>query len=570
MAISLKPKHLKRYKDVARLVFKYGRAGLKTNGDEAVLLEPEDRQQVEGEPQAQELAADLENLGPTFIKIGQMLSTRSDVLPVSYVEALARLQDDVEPFPFEDVETIVTSELGVRLSKAFNEFDEKPIAAASLGQVHRAVLRDGRTVAVKVQRPNIREQIVEDLEVLEEIAIFLDQHTEAGHRYGFADMLSEFRKTLLRELDYRLEARNMVALGETLKRFERIRVPQPVEDYSTARVLTMDYVQGTKITELSPVARTELDGSELARQLFDAYLQQIIVDGMVHADPHPGNLLLTDDHCIALIDLGMVTRIQPAMQEKLLQLLLAVSEGRGDDAAELALAIGDRLPHFDERRVRKDIADLVAQNQNVKVRDIQVGRAVMAITHVCGEDGLRVPSELTMLGKALLNLDEIGRQLDPEFDPHAAVKRRAAELTSEKIRESLSPGHMLETVVELKDFVQRLPQRVNRILDLMANNSLELRVDAIDETQLMAGFQKVANRIATGLILAALIIGAALLMRIETSFTIFGYPGLAILCFLVAGGGGAALVLNIFFTDLRARHRSGRIPRSETPARRNS
>ena len=555
MAISLKPKHLKRYTDIARLVFKYGRNGFDTDAQLESLV-PEDEPAAASEDSAKladEFARDLEQLGPTYIKIGQLLSTRADFLPPVYVEALARLQDNVEPFPLEQVEEIISAELGVRISKAFAEFDGEPLAAASLGQVHKATLRDGRCVAVKVQRPDIRDRIVDDLQALEEIAKFADEHTEVGRRYGFTEMLDEFRKTLMRELDYRQEARNLVTLAHNLEEFERIVVPQPVEDYTTTRVLTMDYIAGRKITDVSPVARTELDGSELARELFDAYLKQIIVDGMVHADPHPGNVFLTDDGRIGLIDLGTVTRINPSMQEKLLQLLLAVSEGRGEEAADIAIQIGEKRPHFDEQRIRRDIAEMVAQHQHVTVAEIQVGRAVLAIARSSGDGGLRVPPELTMLGKTLLNLDQIGRLLDPEFDPHAAIRRRATELTTEKVKRAFSPGNLLETTIELKEFVHRLPQRVNKILDLAAGNQLEVKVDAIDENQLMEGFQKVANRIATGLVLAALIVGAALLMRVETAFTILGYPGLAILCFIAAGAGGVSLIGSILLNDRRAR-----------------
>jgi predicted unusual protein kinase regulating ubiquinone biosynthesis (AarF/ABC1/UbiB family) len=264
-------------------------------------------------------------------------------------------------------------------------------------------------------------------------------------------------------------------------------------------------------------------------------------------------VFLADDGRIGLIDLGTVTRISPSMQEKLLQLLLAVSEGRGDEAAEVAIQVGEKLPHFDEARIRRDIAELVAENRDVKVADIQVGKAVLAVAHTAGESGLRLPPELTMLGKTLLNLDQNGRILDPEFDPHAAIRRRAAELTTERVKESLSPGNLLETAIEMKEFVQRLPQRVNRILDLAAGNGLAIKVDAIDEAQLMEGFQKVANRIATGVVLGALIVGAALLMRVETAFTILGYPGLAILCFLAAGAGGVALIGSIVLNDRRAK-----------------
>ncbi|HEV7502014.1 MAG TPA: AarF/UbiB family protein, partial [Vicinamibacteria bacterium] len=541
MGISLKGDHLKRYRDLAALFMKYGRSELVKNaGLEDVM--PSEQVATPAETDlAKHLAADLEKMGPTFVKIGQLLSTRADLLPVVYMEALARLQDKVAPFPFLDVEGIVSAELGVRLSKAFAEFEEHPVAAASLGQVHRAVLRGGRKVAVKVQRPGIREEIVKDLEALSEIAAFADLHTVAGRRFGFATMLEEFRKTLMRELDYRMEARNLELLAQNLRAFDRIVVPLPVEDYTTSRVLTIDYIRGEKITKLSPLVRTEIEGEKLAEQLFRAYLQQILVDGFVHADPHPGNVFLTDDNRIALLDLGMVTRISPGMQEKLLRLLLAVSEGRAEDAANVALTLGDVQPDFDEKGFRRDVADLVAQNVGATVGQMQIGRAVLALARMSGERGIRVEPELAVLGKTLLNLDQVGRTLDPDFDPNAAIRRNASELMRQHVFKSLSPGNLLAGVMELKEFAGNLPRRINTILDHVATNQLEVKVDAIDEKMLLEGFIKVANRITMGLILASLIVGAALLMRVETSFRLLGYPGLAIVCFLVAAGGGMSL-----------------------------
>jgi ubiquinone biosynthesis protein len=558
MGISLKGEHLKRYKDIAALFMKYGRSELVKNAglEEVATSDPVTPPGEEELPQ--QLAADLERMGPTFVKIGQLLSTRPDLLPLPYMEALARLQDKVGPFPFLEVEKIVTSELGVRLSKAFSEFEEEPVAAASLGQVHRAALRDGRRVAVKVQRPGIREHIVKDLDVLGEIAAFADLHTTTGRRFGFTQTVEEFRKTLLRELDYRMEARNLEILHENLSAFDRIVVPLPVEDYSTARVLTIDYVRGEKITKLSPLVRTEVDGEELGEQLFRAYLKQILVDGFVHADPHPGNVFLTEDNRVALLDLGMVTRITPGMQERLLRLLLAISEGRAEDAATVAIQLGDVQPTFDEKGFRRDVADLVALNIGATVGQMQVGRIVLMLARMSSERGIRVEPELTMLGKTLLNLDQVGRTLDPDFDPNASIRRNAAELTRQRVRKSLSPGNLFTGVMELKDFVEHLPGRVNKILDRVATNSLEVKVDAIDEKMLLEGFIKVANRITMGLILASLIVGAALLMRVETSFRVFGYPGLAILCFLAAAAGGAGLVFNILWADHKHRQRTAR------------
>jgi ubiquinone biosynthesis protein len=563
IALSLNTKHLKRYKDVATLLAKYGRGDLfKGAGLDDIAPQGEPIAGTEGPALAVRLAADLEAMGPTFVKIGQLLSTRADLLPLPYLEALSRLQDDVEPFPYLDVEGIVSAELGVRLSKAFATFEEKPVAAASLGQVHRATLRGGRPVAVKVQRPNIREGMQEDLEALAEIAEFLESHTALGERYQFSAMLDEFRRSLMRELDYQQEARNLRTLHENLLSFDRIVVPLPVDDYSTSRVLTVDYVQGHKITSLHPVTRTEVDGHALADQLFQAYLQQILVDGFVHADPHPGNVFLTEDNRIALLDLGMVARVVPATQEKLLRLLLAVSEGRSDEAADVAIALGQVRPGFDEPGFRRDLAEVVAQSHGRQVGDIQVGRIMLMMARASGERGIQAPPELTLLGKTLLNLDLVGHTLDPDFDPNAAIRRHAAKLTRQRMLKSVSPGNVFAALIDMKEFVEHLPGRVNRILDTVASNSLEVKVDAIDERTLVEGFQKIANRITVGLILAALIVGAALLMRVETPFRILGYPGLAMVCFLGAAGGGVWLVVDILLSDRRSRDRAERHTRA--------
>jgi predicted unusual protein kinase regulating ubiquinone biosynthesis (AarF/ABC1/UbiB family) len=400
-----------------------------------------------------------------------------------------------------------------------------------------------------VQRPAIREAMVDDLEALEEIATFLDEHTEFGKRYEFRLMLEQFRKSLLRELDYRQEASNLSTFREQLRNFPSLVVPAPIADYCTSRVLTMEYVPGIKITQMSPLARMEFDGAELAEELFRAYLDQILVHGFFHADPHPGNVFLTDDYRIALIDLGMVGRIMPRLQEDLLQLLLAISEGRGDEAAQIAIKIGDKKDDFDEREFTRKISAIVAAQQTATVEQMQVGRIVLEVTQAAAENGVRVPPELTMLGKTLLNLDQVGRSLEPEFDPNASIRRNAAEILQRRLVKSLSPGNLFGGILEIKDLLQRLPMRVNKFLDALANNEFKVSVDAIDEQKLMVGFQKVANRITVGLIVASLIVGAALLMRVETTFRIWGYPGLAIIFFLGAAGCGIVLLINILFYD---------------------
>ena len=550
MKFSLKPKHLKRYKDIALLLIKHGRSDVVKHAGLHDALELEASAETPaGKSKADELAQDLEKMGPTFIKIGQLLSTRADFLPPAYIHALTRLQDRIDPFPLEQVEAIISGELGVRVSKAFSKFEAKPLATASLGQVHRATMHDGRAVVVKVQRPGIREIIAEDMEALEEIAGFLDKHTQWGNRYEFGKMLEELRRSLWRELDYRLEARNLSTLGANLLEFPRIVVPAPIEDFTTSRVLTMEYIRGKKITELSPLARLDFKGADLAEELFHAYLKQILVDGFFHADPHPGNVFLTDDHRIALIDLGMVGHIAPQLQENLLQLLLAASTGRGDDAAAMAIKISELKGDFSESTFRQRVAGLVSEHQGSQMDQLQVGRVVLEITQIAADNGLRVPAELTLLSKALLNLDLVGQTLDPNFDPNASIRRNAEKILRQRVWKAFSPMSLFGSLLEMKDLLARLPSRLNRILDAIMHNQLKIKVETIDEDVIIQGLQKIANRISLGLVLAALIVGAALLMRVETSFRIFGYPGFAMLFFLGVGGGGLFLIIRILMHD---------------------
>ena len=542
---------LSRYSDFARFAARYRRVGLVADADT-----------FDGHPklnagEAEAFARDLEALGPTFIKLGQLLSTRADLLPPEYLAALARLQDNVEPFPYEQIEQILCDEIGVRLSKAFERFDPSPIAAASLGQVHRAVLRGGRDVAVKVQRPGVRERVIRDLDALDSVAALFDRF-QITRNVDATRLLDEFRRAILAELDYREEARNMVMLAHQLRDYERFVVPLPIDDFTTARVLTMDYIHGTKITSVSPVEWTEVDGRTLAEDLFRAYLQQIMADGVFHADPHPGNVLLTPDHRIALIDVGMVGRLSANAQEQLFKLLLALSEGRGDDAASVVIALGEKRDDFEEAHVRRAIIEMVSRHERAAIKDVNVGRVVLEMARCGSQHGLKMAPDLALLGKTLLNLDEIGRLLDSNFDVNASMRRNATMLMRRQMFKSMTPANVFSSALEVREFAERLPARVNRILDALAGNDLRLKMEVIDHGSIIDGLQKVANRIALGLVLAALIVGAAMLMTVQTSFTILGYPGFAMLLFLAAAGGGFWMAWTILAGDVRrTRSRSG-------------
>lgn len=538
--------HLTRYKQIGALLVKHRHA-----------LDATDEASAED---ARALADQLEAMGPTFVKLGQLLSTRSDMLPPAYITALSRLQERVEPFAYEEVQEAFRREFGVRISNAFSEFDERPVAAGSLGQVHRAALRDGRRVAVKVQRSNVHEQIVADMDAIDELARFADSHTDAGRRLGFAEMVREFRRSLMAELDYRQEAANLASIGEILADHEDIVVPAPVGDYTAETILTMDYIEGTTVGSIGPHALVEVDGPRLARALFAAYLDQILVHGLFHADPHPGNLMITTDGRLALLDLGMTARIESRVQDQLIKLLLAVGDRRGTDAAEVAIRLGRALEDFDADAFTRGAVEIINRTHGTTIGQVQTGAVIAELTQIAAQSGLRLPSELTMLGKALLNLDEVARTLDPDFDPNAAIRAMSDDLMRKKLMHSANTSGVIAAAMEAKEFAERLPSRVNHVLDALAEGELTLNLKGIDDQGIMRSAQKLANRLTAGLVVAALIIGAALIMRIETKAKLFGYPAFAIVLFIVAAAAGLWLFVSILLSDAPNRRRGAAKP----------
>jgi ubiquinone biosynthesis protein len=545
MSFKRKVEHIKRYKDLAWLLYKYGQSDIVKKLD----MEESEMKKTGPDPKAEQLPDDLEKLGPTYIKLGQFLSTRADFLPPEYLQELTRLQDNVKPIPEDKMEEILTAELGTRISKAFDHFEYTPFASASLGQVHFARLRGGKPVAVKIQRPGIREQIFDDLDAFEEVAEFLENNTKLGKQLMLKATLEEFRKAMIQELDYLQEAQNLTILAGNLKDFPRIIVPLPILDYTTSQVLTMDYIQGKNINKISPLGQMEIDGETLAEELFKAYLQQILIDGFFHADPHPGNIYITDSGDLALLDLGMVARISERLKAKLIRVLIAVSEGEGEKAAQWTLAIGKKLEDANESRFIQEVNEMVAKTNNYTLQQMEVGRLVLELTRISAENGIKLPNEIIMLGKALLNLDRAGRKLDANFDPNESLRRNAPKLVRQILADSFKRGNLYETLLDSKNILENLPARINDILNAMAGNRFTIHTKIIDEKDFITGLKESANRLTIGVILAALIVGAALLMRVETHFQLFGYPGIAILFFMLAAIGGFILVFRILFKD---------------------
>ncbi|MGH3745267.1 MAG: AarF/UbiB family protein [Mycobacteriales bacterium] len=513
MAISLRAHHVTRYRQIAGLLLKYGRSdALRAWG-----ALHDDEVDPDQSSSAATLASELEAMGPTFVKLGQLLSSRTDLLPPAYTAALSALQDSVPTFEYAEVERIVGRELDVRMARAFTDFDPRPLAAGSLAQVHRARLRGEREVVVKVQRPGVRGAVADDLEVLEELGTFLEEHSDQARRYALTDVLDQFRRSLVDELDFRREAANLRTIGKIVADVPQLVVPQPYEDYTTSRVLTMDYVPGRKVTEISGLARLDLDGGDLADALVRGYLIQVLVAGTFHADPHPGNVLVTPTGQLALIDLGQVARLAPDVREPLVRMFVALGDGGSDEVARLLSQLGVPLGDFDERRFARGVATVVQQMTDPGPAGPTAGQVVLELARTSAESGLRPAPELTMLGKVLLNLDHVATCLEPTFVPADALRRHTVDILRSNM--STSPSKMFGALLESRDFAEALPGRINRAMDAVASGQFQLRVHAFDEAEFLSGLHKLANVAATGLVLAALIIGSSLLARSGSSAT---------------------------------------------------
>lgn len=514
------------------------------------------------------LAEDLEGLGATFVKLGQLLSSRADFVPEEYIEELSRLHEHVKPIDSTVVLEILEEELGAPVDELFEHFEIEPLASASLGQVHRATLRTpahagagagardldarDRQVVVKVQRPGVRDSIVQDFEILEQIARTLDRNTEIAQRVALPEVVDEMRSTMSRELDYRIEARNLDRLGGIVEDSPLLEVPRPVLSHSTSRVLTMTYVPGVKVTELD-VERH--DGAALADALFGAYLEQVLVHGFFHADPHPGNLLLTEEGKLALIDLGMTGELTREHRSQLMKLLTAVADGRSAEAAEVCAAIGEPEAWFDRRRFERGVDRIVKEADEASLDELRFGEMMVSMVRLASECGLRTAPELSILAKTLLQLDQAAIALDPDFEPIPALRTHARRIVGSHLLAGFSADALVGAGLEVRELVQTLPRRANAVLGALADNRLTIGVDAIDESRLHATLQRASNRLAVSIVLAALILGAALLIQIDTTWKLFGYPAIALFLFLLAATCGFYLVFDVFRGEARGGQR---------------
>src|SRR6266498_1399058 len=414
-------RHPERYLEIFRVFRKYelhhvaaefGMAHRHAEEDDGVFLS--DHEEDDDHPEG--LAYALEELGPCFIKLGQLLSTRPDLLPADYIAALSRLQNTVTPVPSEKITAIIESELGVCITDLFQSFDATPFATASMAQVHRATLWNGDEVAVKVQRPGVRQRIEIDIEILQEITRFATKYTSFGRRYGFSHVVRELERSLSQELDFRLEADSTRIIGKQIADFQRLTTPTVYDEYTTRRVLTLSFIHGRHLESISRAELDELDSASIATELLSAYLKQIVIDGVFHCDPHPGNIFLTDDGRVALMDFGMVGHFDSNQKDRIILLLLAFSERLGERVADTYLDMIELPEDVDRRAFTQDVCGLFSRYHDMSGGRMAIGTALLDLTRLAQSHNTPVPSAMTLLGKAMLNLDGTIRVLSPTLE----------------------------------------------------------------------------------------------------------------------------------------------------------
>jgi predicted unusual protein kinase regulating ubiquinone biosynthesis (AarF/ABC1/UbiB family) len=533
----------------------------------------------------------LVELGPAYIKLGQILSTRPDLVPEPYIKELESFQDAVDPIPFSVVEETIEAELGARVSKLFGDFNPEPLGSASLGQVHEATLRDGREVVVKTQRPGIRETLADDIEFFRELARFLTDHTRAGQRIDLVGIIQQLEMALIDELDYRIEARNAAAFRRALAGFPRLLIPRVIEAYTTEKVLTTERIRGLKIGDIPNVARVEHDFGALADEFAKAYLKQITIDGHFHADPHPGNVFVVmpgmpnpwtpaevvagnrrtreraavtplskleqearkeaqderptlpapDEPKLAMIDFGMTARLSTTMRDQIVRLLLDLAENRGDDAAETLIEIGQVGEHFNRQEFAGAVASMVGRNYDLDIGEIEAGTLLYEMLNLSYAQGLKLPAELTLLAKALFNLDAITRALDPTFSPITAIREFSTRIANERARRELSLNRVFQVATQTSDLISALPHRIDVLTQKLAANEFAIKFETPQVHVLVRGMQKIANRVFSGLVLGCVVVASAMLLPHRR---ILGTTG-----FIIAAIIGLYMVVSILVQD---------------------
>lgn len=544
-------RHLNRYRQILSIFIKYGFEDIleRLNIDQYIEIGFQilKKQPIRFEKltRAERIRMAIEELGPTYIKLGQVLSTRPDLLPNEFIKELSRLQDKVHPCPFSDIQKILQLELKKPLEEIFQHIDQTPLASASIGQVHKAWLISGEPVAVKIQRPGIRKIIEIDLEIMFHLSMLMEKHVKEIAIHQPVAIVEEFSKILEKELDYTIEASNMERFARQFMNDPTIHVPKVYMDLSTERVLTMEFIDGIKISEIEQIDAAGLDRSIITQHGANLFLKQVFDYGFFHADPHPGNIFVLPGNVICLLDFGFVGSIDSATREDFVELVECVVENDASHAVQvlLKLTIWENEP--DIRILERETSEFMGRHLYKPLKDIEIGKLFHDLLDVASRHQLRIPPDLFFMMKAFSTIEGVALMLNPNFD----MIEMTAPFIKKIIVARYSPQRISKDVIhllgELIAFLRRFPKDSMEIARLVRRNRLLIRIDHQGLDALMTTHDRISNKLSFSIIAASLIIGSALIVLAKIPPLVFGISMLGMVMFFAAAIMGIWLLIAI-------------------------
>lgn len=549
LGLNRRIRHYRRYRQITEAMIRHGFGYLVEQLELFPFIPVRRRFFWRGEPpRALSLGARIrmlmESLGPTFVKFGQLLSTRTDVLPPEITEELAKLQDNVPPFPVDQVIALIESETGEPLEASFASFDHEPLAAASIAQVHRAVLHDGSEVVVKVRRPGIDETIATDIEILTGLA-HLVQERLRPELVDPVELVREFARGIRRELDFTIEGRYIMRFRENFASFPGVKIPKVYWRFVTPRMLVMEYIEGVKIDQLEQLDAWGIDREELARRGAEAFLKQVMLDGCFHGDPHPGNLLVQRDGTLAYLDFGIVGRLDEATMSHLAELFVGFVDADVERVMKALARAGAFRSGIDELALRDDLLDLIDHYHGRPLGDVVISEVISEALEVAYRHRLKLPQDLYLLARAFVTMEAVGRSLNPRFN----VVDIAQPFVQSLLRRKLDPVRVAKRIAgetqEALELLARIPVSLDQALDRLNRGELQIAFQHRGLDRLINRIDIVSNRISFSVIIGALIVGSSLIIQTQRGPLLFDLPLLGVLGYVVAGIFGMGLILSI-------------------------
>ncbi|WP_020676669.1 ABC1 kinase family protein [Geopsychrobacter electrodiphilus] len=544
---------LKRYRQILGVLIKYGFGHIVEQLNIDYYLELGKRivslgtlsHELERLSQAERLRLALEELGPTFIKLGQLLSTRPDVIPPEYINELKKLQDCVPAVSTEEIKKQFERELGAKADALFQNFDPIPLATASVAQVHRGILKNGEQVVFKIRRPGIQRVIETDVDILMGLAYLVENHLPGGDMYDPIGLVKEFRRTINRELDFSREGRTIERFSKNFADDDAVRIPQVHWEYSGRTVLTLEYLAGIKVSHLDELIQAGYDLKIIAHRGAASFLKQVFEHGFFHADPHPGNIYVLPDNVLCIFDFGMVGRLDEDLKLQLTELLLSILERDVDHIISQLLYSGDLHDDSNLKNLKRDLSEFIDDYYDLLLQDIQVGKLLIDFIQILADYQIKFPSNMMLLARALIVIEGLGRQLDPTFNMIDQVRPFAERIVRERYTPANVSKDLLRTLQSYHSLGKSLPKDIKEFINRINHNKFKIDLEHRGLERLITDLDKSSNRISFSLVIAALVIGSSIIMQTDKGPILFGFPALGLLGYSIAGFLGFALAIAI-------------------------